>query len=294
MDAPPLLFDRALRRRRLERAAGAFSGADFLHARAAEDAVLRLEAIMRAFPVAVELGSRTGAFRRALEASMALGRIGWLAESDLGLGMLAGRTGPRLVLDEERLPFAPESLDLLVSTLSLHVANDLPGVLAQARRALRPDGLLIATLLGGRTLTELRQALLLAETEVLGGAGPRVAPFVEVTDGARLLQRAGFALPVSDIETVPVAYPSPLALLTDLRAMGETSVLRERRPLRRDVLARAVELYAERFSRPDGKVVATFEIVTLTGWAPHSSQPQPLKPGSAQMRLEDALRPRRP
>ena len=291
MSAPPLLFDRTLHRRRLDRAAKGFAAADFLKARAAEDAVLRLEAIMRSFPVAVDLGARDGAFARALAASPAAERIGLLVETDLSRAMLAGRGGLRVQADEERLPFAPESLDLVVSALALHWTNDLPGALIQIRQALKPDGLFIGAILGGASLTELRQSLMQAEIELSGGAGPRVSPFADVIDAAGLLQRAGFALPVADVDRVQVGYDDPIRLLADLRAMGEGNVLaeRDRRPLSRAVLARAGKVYAERFSRPDGKVVATFEIITMTGWAPHPDQQQPLRPGSAKVRLADAL-----
>jgi SAM-dependent methyltransferase len=289
--APPLLFDRGLHRRRLDRAARGFGAAGFLKARAAEDAVLRLEAIMRSFAVAVDLGARDGAFARALAASPAREKVGLLVETDLSAAMLAGRAGARVQADEERLPFAPESLDLVVSTLALHWTNDLVGALIQVRRALKPDGLFIGAILGGATLTELRQSLTAAEAELTGGAGPRVSPFADVQDAAHLLQRAGFALPVADIDRVEVAYAHPLELIRDVRAMGEANVLadRPRRPLSRAVLARAGEIYAERFSRPDGKVLATFEIIAMTGWAPHPDQQQPLRPGSAKMRLADAL-----
>jgi SAM-dependent methyltransferase len=291
MSAPPLLFDRALHRRRLDRAAPGHAAADFLKTRAAGDAVERLEAIMRRFPLAVDLGARGGAFRTALSLSDATEKIDLLVETDLSERMLAGRPGPRLVVDEERLPFAPASLDLVVSTLALHWTNDLVGALVQIRRALKPDGLFIGAFLGGASLTELRQSLLEAESELTGGASLRVSPFADGFDGAGLLQRAGFALPVSDVDRVTVRYAHPLALLRDLRAMGETNVLleRSRKPLTRGVLMRAMELYAERFSGPDGKVTASFEIVTVTGWAPHESQQKPLKPGSARMRLADAL-----
>jgi SAM-dependent methyltransferase len=196
-----------------------------------------------------------------------------------------------VVGDQEALPFAEGAFGLIVSTLSLHWANDIVGALIQARRALRPDGLLLASFFGGRTLTELRESLLVAESEVTGGASPRVAPFADVMDGANLLQRAGFALPVADTDVVTLRYREPLKLFADLRAMGETSALRARvRPLTRDVIARAMAHYAERFADPDGKLRATFEIVTLTGWAPHESQQKPLAPGSAKTRLADALR----
>jgi len=288
---PPILFDRALHRRRLDRAAAGYDRAAFLKHRAAEDAVVRLEAIMRRFPLAVDLGARDGAFARALANSDAAEKIDWLVETDLSAAMLATRPGPRLVVDEERLPFAPASLDLVVSTLALHWTNDLVGSLIQIRRALKPDGLFIGAILGGATLTELRQSLLEAEAELSGGAALRVSPFADAFDAAALLQRAGFALPVTDVDRVTVRYAHPLELLRDLRAMGETNVLRDRsrKPLKRAVLLRAMELYQSRFAQADGRVPATFEIVTITGWAPHESQQKPLKPGSAKMRLADAL-----
>lgn len=246
---------------------------------------------MRDFPLAVDLGARDGAFARALAASPAAARIGTLIEADLSRRMLASRPGLFVQLDEEALPFAAESLDLVVSSLALHWTNDLPGALVQIRRALKPDGLFIASLLGGSTLTELRQALVAAEAEIAGGAGLRVSPFADAFDAAGLLQRAGFALPVSDVDRVAVRYDHPLKLLADLRAMGETNAMveRARQPLSRAVLARACAIYAERFAGPDGRIVASFDIVTMTGWAPHPDQQKPLKPGSAKMRLADAL-----
>ena len=291
MSAPPRLFDRDLHRLRLDRAAPGYADADFLKRRAADDAVVRLEAIMREFPIAVDLGARNGAFRQALAQSDAAPRVGLLIEADLSARMLEGREGPRLVADEERLPFAAGKLDLVVSTLALHWANDVVGALIQIRRALKPDGLFIGAFLGGATLTELRQSLLTAEAELTGGAGPRISPFADAYDAAGLLQRAGFALPVADVDRVTVRYSHPMRLLADLRAMGETSVLAERHPkmLTRRILARAFDIYAERFAEPDGRLPATFEILTLTGWAPDPSQQKPLKPGSAQSRLADAL-----
>ncbi|MDB5492929.1 MAG: SAM-dependent methyltransferase [Phenylobacterium sp.] len=246
---------------------------------------------MRDFPRAVELSSRGGAFREALDESAARARVGLLVEADLSAAMLGGRAGPRAAVDEEQLPFAAASLDLVVSTLGLHWTNDVVGALIQIRLALKPDGLFIGALLGGATLRELRQSLVAAEAEILGGAGSRVSPFADVSDAASLLQRAGFALPVADVDRVSVSYEHPLRLLADLRQMGETSVLAERhpKPLTRALLARASEIYAERFADPDGRVPATFEIITLTGWAPHESQQQPLAPGSAKMRLAAAL-----
>ena len=291
MSAPPLLFDRVLHRKRLERAAAGYGGADFLKRRAAEDMAHRLEPIMRSFAVAVDLGARNGAFRDALAASEAADKVGLLIETDLAEPMLAARAGIRLVADEERLPFAEASLDLVVSGLALHWSNDFVGTLIQIRRALKPDGLFIGAILGGETLTELRQSLIAAEAELRGGAGPRVSPFADPPDGAGLLHRAGFALPVADVDRVTVRYAHPLKLMADLRAMGETNVLLDRapHPLTRAVLGRAFEIYSERFAGPDGRIPATFEILTLTGWAPHPDQQQPLRPGSAKVRLADAL-----
>jgi SAM-dependent methyltransferase len=291
MQEPPRLFDRALHRRRLDRAAAGFGRADFLKQRAADDLVRRLEAIHRRFALAADLGARDGAVGRALGVSEAGDKVDLLIETDLSAAMLRGRPGPRAVADEARLPFAPASLDLVVSALALHWVDDLVGALIQIRQALRPDGLFLGALLGGATLTELRQALTAAELDLTGGAGPRVSPFADAIDGAGLLQRAGFAMPVADVDRVRVRYANPLALLADLRAMGETNVLRDshRRPLTRALIGRMCEIYAERFADPDGRLVATFEIITLTGWAPHADQPRPLRPGSAQARLADAL-----
>jgi SAM-dependent methyltransferase len=291
MTTPPRLFDRALHRRRLDRAAPGYGAADFLKARAAADAVERLEAIMRTFPLAVDLGARNGAFARALAQSEAKAKIGALIEADLSSRMLQGRPGLKVQADEERLPFRDESLDLVVSLLSLHWTNDLVGALIQIRQALKPDGLFLGALLGGATLTELRQCLTQAEAELRDGAGLRVSPFADVLDAAGLLQRAGFALPVADTDRVTVRYAHALELIRDVRAMGESNVLtdRARRPLSRAVLGRAAEIYQQRFAGPDGRVSATFDIVTMTGWAPHPDQQKPLRPGSAQMRLADAL-----
>ena len=277
----PDLFDRALLRRRLARAQR-LGFADFLVARAVEDLGDRLGAVLRAFPLALDLGTPTPAARAHLAAGGRVERVVRLAplpEPDAVVG------------DLEALPFAGGRFDLVASVLALHAANDLPGALIQARRALRPDGLLVACLLGGATLSELRTAFAQAESEVEGGVSPRVAPFVEVRDLGGLLQRAGFALPVTDSERLTVRYADPFALMRDLRAMGLTNALSERRrtPLRRATLLRAAQIYAERFSDPDGRVRATFEILWASGWAPDASQPKPLAPGSAKARLADAL-----
>ena len=264
-----MLFDRALHRKRLARAAPGYANADFLQRRAAMDIAERLAPILRTFPLAVDLSARRGALREAL-ASEAPGRVETLIEADLSPAMLSGRVGPRLVADPERLPFAAASLDLIVSTTGLHWTNDVVGALIQARLALKPGGLFICAFIGGASLTELRQCLVAAESELWGGAGSRVSPFADSLDAAGLLSRAGFKEPVADVDKVSVSYEHPLKLMADLRQMGETSVLADRhpKPLTRALLARTAELYAEQFGGEDGRLRATFEIITLTGWAP--------------------------
>lgn len=287
--SPPRLFDRSLLARRLDRAAKDFAQASFLRERAIEDLLHSLSGINRHFDVALEVGARDGAFRRELATSPAAGKVGVLIESDLSEGFAGSQ--PRLVMDEEQLPFGDESLNLVVSTLALHTANDLPGVMVQIRRALKPDGLFIASLFGGETLKELRGCLMDAELEVRGGYGPRIAPFAEGPDLIDLLRRTGFNMPVVDSDRVVVSYEHPLKLMADLRAMGESNVLidRPRKGLNRAIVTRASELYFERFADNEGRTPATFEIITLSGWKPHESQQKPLRPGSARMRLADAL-----
>ncbi|MEP9367867.1 methyltransferase domain-containing protein [Xanthobacter sp. VNH20] len=282
----PLVFDRPLLRRRLARAA-TLGAADFLLDRVAEDIGDRLLAVKRAFPRALDLGSATDAVAETLARHPGIDTVFRAAP----LAAAMGPAFPAVVADEEALPFAEASLDLIVSALSLQYVNDLPGALAQIRRALKPDGLFIAALIGGSSLAELREAFAVAESETTGGLSPRVAPFADVRDMGALLQRAGFALPVTDVDRVTVRYGSPFTLFADLRRMGAANALAERRrvPLRRATALRAAELYAERFADDDGKVRATFEIVWLSGWAPHESQQKPLRPGSARMRLADAL-----
>jgi SAM-dependent methyltransferase len=285
------VFDRALLRRRRDRAAAGLGAHDFLFAEAAERLADRLDDVTRKFPRALDLGCHDGTLSRVLAGR---GGIETLVQCDLSPAMAraAARNGAStLAADEEALPFAPESFDLVVSVLGLHWVNDLPGALIQIRHALKPDGLFLGAFLGGATLTELRQALLEAELAEEGGASPRVAPFAELRDAGGLLQRAGFALPMADTDRVAVTYPDALALMRELRAMGESNVLAARRRgfTRRATLARAAALYGEKFADADGRLRASFEIVTLTGWAPHPCQPQPLKPGSATTRLADAL-----
>jgi SAM-dependent methyltransferase len=289
MDTPHLIFDRALLAKRRDRLRDADEQADFLNRRVADDIAERLAFVRRSFPIVLDLGAGSGVLGRRLETAGIGAEM--IISADLSPRLLANATGPKVVADEELLPFRDGSLDLVVSGLALQLVNDLPGALVQIRRALRPDGLMIAALLGGQTLMELREAFVVAETETIGGASPRVAPFADVRDLGALVQRAGFALPVADSETLEVGYASALDLMRDLRAVGWTNVLADRRraPLRKATLARAVAVYQDRHGRPDGRVKATFEIITLTGWAPHESQQKPLRPGSAAARLADAL-----
>ncbi len=259
-----------------------FADADFLHARAAENAVLSLEATLRYFPVVVDLSAQPGVFGAALAESDAAGRVG--APSSPGdVGHRAAPGGGSLEIEDG-------SVDLIVSLMTLHWANDLPGALSQVRRALKPDGLFLGTLLGAGTLRELRAVLTEAELAERSGAQARVSPFADGFDGAGLLQRAGFALPVADVDRLTVRYPDLFALIRDLRAMGETNVLTgDIRPLTRAIVSRAALLYSERYGEADGRIPATFEIVNLAGWAPHESQQKALPRGSAKVRLADAL-----
>jgi SAM-dependent methyltransferase len=279
MSAPPRPFEPRLVRQRKRRARAGFREAAFLHQRAAADLVERLEAIPRRF-----------------ERVLALGGEGLVSAEIAARPELAARMGDVLEasladVDPEHLPYAAGSFDLIVAPLALHWINDLPGALVQMRLALKPDGLMLASLFGGETLNELRLSLLEAESELTGGAAMRVAPFADLQDIAGLLQRAGFALPAADRDVVTVRYGEPMRLLADLRAMGDTAALADRAPrnLSRRILARAFDIYRDRFADTEGRIRATFEILTATGWSPHESQQKPLKPGSAKTRLADVL-----
>jgi SAM-dependent methyltransferase len=276
--AAPVLFDRALLRAR-QRRAEKMPSAGFLLDRVAEDMAERLHAVLRDFSSAADIGTPGDQVRNALTR-----RLGQLARVDL----------PER--ESEPLALAPESIDLAVSGLALQFVSDLPGVLAQIRRALKPDGLLLAAMIGGDTLTELRQSFAAAEAELEGGISPRVAPFADLRDVGALLQRGGFALPVTDVDRIVVRYDNAFALMQDLRRMGATNVLIERRraPTRRATMLRMAEIYSERFADPDGRIRATFDVVWLSGWAPHQSQQQPLKPGSAKASLAEAVKGRTP
>jgi SAM-dependent methyltransferase len=267
----PKLFDRALLQSRQSRARR-LGPVAFLLDRVAEDLEERLQAVLRDFADAAEIWTP-----------------GKVLRSDRFRSVV--RTGPH-EFEQEVLSLQPESLDLVVSALAFQFVNDLPGVLTQIRRALKPDGLLLAAMTGGETLTELRQSFAAAEAELEGGVSPRVAPFADLRDVGALLQRAGFALPVTDVDRIVVRYDSAFALMQDLRRMGATNVLLERRrtPTRRATLLRMAEIYGERFADPDGRIRATFDVIWLSGWAPHESQQKPLQPGSAKASLAEAVK----
>ncbi|RUM97767.1 methyltransferase domain-containing protein [Pseudaminobacter arsenicus] len=281
------LFDTGLLIERKRRAlARAVPGADFLLERVADELSERLAGVERHFDNAVTVFCITAA---AGEAVLASGRADKVRRIEADPTFLAGVPG--LVAEPEILPLEPESIDLAVSLLALQETNDIPGMLAQIRRALKPDGLFMGAMAGAGTLSELRESLLAAETELYGGASPRVIPFTDVRDAGALLQRSGFALPVADVDTVTVRYDTLFNLMADLRAMGGANALvdRSRRPGTRRLFQRAAEIYAERFSDADGRIRATFSIVWLAGWAPDASQQKPLKPGSAQVSLAKIL-----
>ena len=290
MEQHAAIFDRRLLRVRRDRAARDFGAHDFLLRAAAERLLDRLLDLNRRFGTVLDLGSRTGILAGLWPDAR---RPATLIHADLSPDMArrAGGEGPALACDEEALPFAHGSLDGVVSCLSLHWANDLPGALVQIRRALRPDGLLLASVFGMGTLAELRDALAEAELELDGGISPRISPFADVRDLGGLMQRAGFALPVVDSDEITVTYESPFRLMHDLRGMAETNLVRQRlrRPSRSALFMRAAELYLQRHATDDGRVRATFRILTMTGWAPAPVQQAPLRPGSARVSLADAL-----
>ncbi|WP_203295058.1 methyltransferase domain-containing protein [Maricaulis parjimensis] len=289
-ETPPRLFDRQLLARRRNRAAPKLADYNFLVRRAFDDMCDRVDSITRDFDRAAILGGGPG-LTDELGTHPAAAKIGWLTQSDLAGDVAARLDRPSVCLDEEALPFAEESLDLVLAPWGLHWTNDLPGVLVQINHALKPDGFFAAALLGGSTLTELRQCLMTAESELTGGASARVSPYAGTFDMAALLQRAGFAMPVADIDRVTVRYDNAFALMADLRGMGETSVLADRpqKPASRALFVRTAELYAEKFADPNGRIRASFDIIHAAGWAPHPDQPKPKRPGSATHRLADAL-----
>jgi SAM-dependent methyltransferase len=284
------VFDRTLLRARRERARPNYDAFSFLEEEIADRTADRLLDMRRTFEQAVDLGARSGGFGRRARAS---GRVGTLISTDLAPGWAVDRAGEGLAVaaDEEALPFAEGAFDAVLSNLALHWVNDLPGTLSQIRRILKPDGLFMASILGGETLVELRDALSAAEIELTGGLSPRVSPFADVRDAGGLLQRAGFALPVVDTEMLTVTYETAFHLMRDLKGMGESNVVLERSklPSSRALFTRMAEIYAERFALPDGRIPARFQILTLTAWAPAPTQQKALRPGAATARLSDAL-----
>jgi NADH dehydrogenase [ubiquinone] 1 alpha subcomplex assembly factor 5 len=287
------VFDRKLVQRRRDRATTTLAGADFLLREGAERLADRLLDIARTFPTVLDLGCHTGQMATRLKGHP---KIGALFQADFSPAMASSarknNARPTICADEELLPIAAGGLDLVTSNLSLHWVNDLPGAFAQIRQALKPDGLFLASLFGGDTLRELRIALMEADGETAAGVAPRVSPFTDVRDAGNLLTRAGFALPVVDADNVVVTYEDLFKLMGDLRAMGETNTVLERpkTPARRDTFLRAADIYAKRFADKRGRLMATFQVITLTAWAPHASQQKPLRPGSATARLADALK----
>ncbi len=284
------IFDRQLLRTRRDRAAARFANHDFLIAEIAERLLDRLDDVTHRFPLALDLGCRSGLLT---ELRAGRGGIETILQADLSPTMLhqARRNGPALVADEEWLPIKPEAIDLILSNLNLHWVNDLPGALLQIRQALKPDGLFLGAMFGGRTLQELRDCLMRAELAETGGVSPRISPFAEVSDAAALMQRAGFALPVVDSETITVTYGDIMKLLADLRGMGEANLVVDRlhQPTRRNVIAHAAALYARDYTNAEGRLTATFQVLFLTGWSPHDSQQKPLRPGSGETNLNDVF-----
>jgi SAM-dependent methyltransferase len=286
---PIEIFDRRLLRQRRDRAAKGVHGFDFLFVEIAGRLMERLEVVKRAFPLVVDLGSAHGALALQLQQRPGTERVICMDTSFAMLRQSSAVLG--VVADEEMLPFRAASLDAVVSNLNLHWVNDLPGALLQIKQALKPDGLFLAALPGGESLKELRQCLMEAELAVSGGVSPRVSPFIDSREMGALMQRAGFALPVVDSDTVTVHYSNPLKLMHDLRGMGASNATYNRlmKATRRNVLLEAARLYHEKFADAEGRVPATFQVIYTIGWAPHDSQQQPLKPGSAQHKLADAL-----
>lgn len=282
----PVIFDRRqFARQRARAIARAVPGADFLMALAVDDLADRLAAVERRFARALVIGDPSPALAARVAA-----QADAVVRADLLVTGFDG--GGAIVLDDEALPFADGTFDLVVSALALQFANDLPGALIEARRVLRPDGLFLGVLAGGDSLSELRTAFVEAESRLSGGVSPRVAPMAEVRDLGGLMQRAGFALPVADQDRLTLRYATPLKLMDELKAMGAGNCLdgRRRGLTAPSLIAAAAADYADRFADPDGRVRASLTLVSLSGWAPHPSQQQPLKPGSASMRLADALK----
>ncbi|MHA7900949.1 MAG: methyltransferase domain-containing protein [Henriciella sp.] len=292
---PPVLFDWARVARNRDRASHRFNHYAFLKVRESTQLLERLQDSSRTFDHALDLWAHTG---QAIKAMRDSGRVKAITALEPSASMRAAleQADIKVVAPQnETLPFEPASFDLVTSVLGLHWANDLPGLLMQIRTVLKPDGLFLGCLFGGGTLAELRTALIEAESEITGGISPRLSPLPSLQDMAGLLQRTGFALPVADVERVTVRYEHPIKLMQDLKGMGEQAAFavrdgQERRPLSPRILARMAEIYAARFSDPDGRIRASFEIIWLSGWAPAAGQPKPLRPGSGKFSLAEAVK----
>ncbi len=280
------IFDRVLLQKRRKRALSQFSDHDFLFTWANDRIAERLNDIKRSFPFALQIGGRSdsAAFSKNQ-------KIDHLIAMDCNTHMLHGFGNRSIVAEEDIFPFANHSLDLILSVLSLHSVNDLPGALIQMRRALKPDGFFVAAMFGGETLRELREVISEAEILTRGGVSPRVFPFADKQQMGSLLQRAGFALPVVDSEIITVTYDHMFKLLYDIRGMGESNIIeaRDKAYVGRDFFSSAAKIYHDRYAEENGRITASFEIIFIAGWAPHESQQQPMKPGGADMRLSDAL-----
>lgn len=288
---PPLLFDRALLRQRRNRASSEFSSYDFLHRRVADDLLDRVESISRDFETCLVLGGGGAVGRALTQRPEAAAKIGTLVEADLSPAMARLSAHGAVCLDEERLPVASESVDLILSCLSLHWANDLVGALIQINHALKPDGFFAGAIFGGATLTELRQAFDRVEADAPDAPRRRISPFADTIDMAGLLSRAGFSMPVGDVDRARVRYADAIALMRDVRGMGEANALieRPRTPATRGLIFEMAQRYAAQFGEPDGRLPASFDLIHFAGWAPHPDQPKPKRPGSATTRLADAL-----
>ena len=273
-----IIFDRSRLRKNRARTAKNIQKYDFLHRWAAEQITDRLQDIKRSFVRILQIGGSVPLAQNAFH-------------MDIGQNIISEYSNLSFQADEEFLPLKESSLDLIISSLTLHATNDLPGALVQIKRALKPDGLFVAAMFGGETLRELRESLMHAEMELKGGASPRVFPFADKPQMGNLLQRAGYALPVVDSEILTVTYDNMFKLMHDLRGMGENNIImkRNRAYMGRNFFMKAAEYYAKNFSDPDGRIRASFEIIFTLGWAPHESQQKPLKPGSAKIRLAEAL-----
>lgn len=280
MSSDIFVFDRKLVRQNRNRAAAHLGEHGFLVDWSMDQIKNRLDDIKREYPKALQIGRRSAPLKS-----------GTYGIKNLYTLDVAENLSPSIIADEELLPIAPQSMDLILSPLNLHTTNDLPGALAQIKQALKPDGLFIASLLGGETLYELRQVMQAVEMALTGGLSPRVAPFADMPQMGSLMQRAGFNLPVIDCEKITVTYDNAFKLFQDLRRMGEGNALiqRHKKFTSRAFFAKVAQDYADKFSEADGRIVATFEVIFLIGWAPHDSQQKPLRPGSAKARLSDVL-----